>query len=167
MRVNIVDPATDGPDKGVAVAYHPPQPESSTFANEIKVAHDCTVDTQYPEMNFNSWCAQEEDSRTNVMAVSGTQLVIMRWELSLDSSPSFPFLIPCTALIAFSSVVGRSRIRTPTTLEMALAMDGAVGTQQGSATPLAPKGPILSLLNIAHRHPLESMESGQLPLIED
>jgi hypothetical protein len=82
IRVDIVDPAKVGPDKGIAVPYHPPLPNTNTFSNVIEVAHDCTIDIQHAEMNFNGWCAQDRGVRTNLVSVSGTQLVIMRWELS-------------------------------------------------------------------------------------
>jgi hypothetical protein len=82
LRVDIVDTAKAGPDKGVAVAYHPPLPDVNTFANVIKVSQDCTLDTQYPEMNFDDWCARDRGVKTNILSVSGTQLVVMRWDLS-------------------------------------------------------------------------------------
>lgn len=88
VRVDIVDTAKAGPDKGVAVPYHPPVPDVNTFVNVIKVAQDCTVDTQYPEMNFNSWCVQDGGVKTNILSVSGTQFVIMRWDLAAFAGKS-------------------------------------------------------------------------------
>jgi len=82
LRVDVVDTAKAGPDKGVAVPYHPPVPDVNTFANIIKAAQDCTLDMQYPEMNFNNWSVQDRGVKTNILSVSGTQFVIMRWELS-------------------------------------------------------------------------------------
>ncbi len=82
LRVDVVDTAKAGPDKGVAVPYHPPVPEVNTFANVIKAAQDCTLDIQYPEMNFNNWYVQDRGVKTNILSVSGTQFVIIGWELS-------------------------------------------------------------------------------------
>jgi hypothetical protein len=82
IRVDIVDITKAGPDKGVAVVYRPPVPDVNTFENAIKVEQDCTLDTQYPDMNFNSWCAQGRGVKTNILSVNGTQLVILRWDLS-------------------------------------------------------------------------------------
>jgi len=87
MKVDIVNTALPvaelaGPDKGVQVPYHPPIPDPNTFAHEIKVVHDCIIDIQYPDMNFNDWYAQDEGSKVNLLTVSGTQFVIMRWDLS-------------------------------------------------------------------------------------
>jgi hypothetical protein len=33
-------------------------------------------------MNFNNWYTQEESGKTDLLTVSGTQIVIMRWDLS-------------------------------------------------------------------------------------
>jgi hypothetical protein len=82
FRVDIVNVASAGPDKGVAVPYRPPVADPNTFANKIKVIQDSTIDLQYPDMNFNSWSMLYNGTRTNLLAVSGTQFVIMRWDLS-------------------------------------------------------------------------------------
>ncbi len=82
ISVDVVDVAKVGQDKGAAIPYNPPLSDVNTFANVIKVAQDCTIDTQYTEMNFNSWCVQDRGVKTNILSVSGTQFVIMRWDLS-------------------------------------------------------------------------------------
>jgi hypothetical protein len=82
MKVDIVNTALAGPDKGVQVPYHPPIPDPNTFAEKIKVAQDCMIDVQYPDTNFNNWCIQEKGGKINILTVSGTQFVIMRWDLS-------------------------------------------------------------------------------------
>jgi hypothetical protein len=82
MKVDIVNTALAGPDKGVQVPYHSPIPDQKIFKHQIKVAQDCMVDVQYPDMNFNSWFAQEGEGKVNLMTVNGTQFVIMRWDLS-------------------------------------------------------------------------------------
>jgi hypothetical protein len=82
FKVDIVNVASAGPDKGVQLPYHPLIADPNTFANELKVAQDCIIDSQYPEMNFNNWCSQGNGTKTILLAVSGTQFVIMRWDLS-------------------------------------------------------------------------------------
>ncbi len=82
MKVDIVNVASAGPDKGVQVPYHPPIPDPNSFAHKVKVAHDCIIDSQYPDMNFNNWCVQDESGKTTLLTVSSTQFVIMRWDLS-------------------------------------------------------------------------------------
>jgi len=82
MKVDVVNTALAGPDKGTQVPYHPPIPDPNTFDNVIKVAQDAVIDIQYPEMNFNNWHTRDKAGKTNLLTVSGTQLVIMRWDLS-------------------------------------------------------------------------------------
>jgi len=82
MKVDVVNTALAGTDKGTQVPYHPPIPDPNTFENVIKVAQDSMVDIQYPEMNFNNWHTRDKAGKTNLLTVSGTQLVIMRWDLS-------------------------------------------------------------------------------------
>ena len=82
MKVDIVNTALAGPDKGVQVPYHPPIPDPNMFAGKIQVAQDCIIDVQYPDMNFNNWCTQDGAEKVNLLTVSGTQFVIMRWDLS-------------------------------------------------------------------------------------
>ncbi|MFZ0034763.1 MAG: hypothetical protein WAK60_07240 [Sedimentisphaerales bacterium] len=82
FKVDIVNTASSGPDKGVQVPYHPPIADPNTFENVIKAAQDTTVDIQYPEMNFNNWCGGEKAAKPTLLTVSGTQFVIMRWDLS-------------------------------------------------------------------------------------
>ena len=79
FKVDIVDVTKAGPDKGVQVPYHPPIPDLNTFEQKIPVAHDSIIDTQYPDMNFNNWSSQD---KLNLLTVSGTQFVIMRWDLT-------------------------------------------------------------------------------------
>ncbi|UCE06802.1 MAG: hypothetical protein JSW07_01805 [bacterium] len=82
FKVDIVNIDTIGPDKGVQVPYHPPIPEVQTFKYHIDVAQDCMIDLEYPDMNFNDWYALENGARVNTLAVSGTQIVVLRWDLS-------------------------------------------------------------------------------------
>lgn len=81
--VEIVDRATAGPDLGGGVPYHPPVPAAGSLSERIGVAHDSTVDREYPGMNFNTWSTHGADGRARpVLAVGGPRLAILRWDLS-------------------------------------------------------------------------------------
>ncbi|UCE41598.1 MAG: hypothetical protein JSV17_01000 [Candidatus Aminicenantes bacterium] len=82
VKVDIVEVASAGPDKGVPVPYHPPIPDPASFAHKIKVTQDSIIDTRYPEMNFNDWHAEERGEKIDLLTVSGTQVMILRWDMS-------------------------------------------------------------------------------------
>lgn len=82
FKVDVVNPPTAGPDQGVQVPYHPPIPVPETFAHKIPVAQDSIIDTRFPDMNFNDWTVQDSEEQAVLLTVSGTQIVIMRWDLS-------------------------------------------------------------------------------------
>lgn len=81
FKVDIVDLARAGPDKGAAVPYHPPIPDPKTFAHEARVVHDATIDLDNPDVNLNNWSVREGTGRRNLLTVGGTQYVILRWDL--------------------------------------------------------------------------------------
>ncbi|MFH0990556.1 MAG: hypothetical protein V1799_11135 [bacterium] len=82
VRVDIVDTDSAGADKGVQVPYHPPVPEPASFTQHIPVAHDGMIDSHFPDLNFNNWCARDETGAEPLLTVGGTQAVILRWDLS-------------------------------------------------------------------------------------
>ena len=82
FKVDIVNAATAGPDKGAQVPYHPPIADPNIFAQRVKVTQDCMIDVQYPDMNFNNWTTRDNQGKTTLLTVSGTSFVIMRWDLS-------------------------------------------------------------------------------------
>ncbi len=82
FKVDVVDMTTAGPDQGVQVPYHPPVPDPGMFGYKISVAQDSMIDRQYPEMNFNDWTAKDAGKPAVLLTVSGTQVVIMRWDFS-------------------------------------------------------------------------------------
>ncbi len=81
FRVDIVNTDTVGPDRGVQVPYHPPIPDISTFTYNVPVAQDAMIDLEYTDINFGNWIANDGGAATRVMTVSGSQYVIMRWDL--------------------------------------------------------------------------------------
>lgn len=82
FKVDVVDAAHAGPDKGSAVPYHPPIPAPETFAQEVRVSHDAIIDLENPDVNLNHWYVRDGAGRRNVLTVNGAQYVILRWDLS-------------------------------------------------------------------------------------
>ncbi|UCE06151.1 MAG: hypothetical protein JSW07_21635 [bacterium] len=82
FKVDIVNIDTIGSDKGVQVPYHPPISELKTFTHQIKVAQDGMIDLEYPDINFNNWYTQHDRESIDLLTVSGTQFVIMRWDFT-------------------------------------------------------------------------------------
>ena len=82
IRVDIVEPATAGPDQGEAVPYHPPVADSKTFTQKIKVAADSSIDIENTDVNTNDWYVQDAAGNSvNLLTVDGTHYVILRWDL--------------------------------------------------------------------------------------
>jgi hypothetical protein len=82
FKVAIVNTDTVGPDMGVQVPYHPPVRRASEFSNKILAAQGAMIDLDYPDMNFGNWIACDVGAAARVMTISGTQFVILRWDLS-------------------------------------------------------------------------------------
>lgn len=81
FKVDIVNADSAGLDLGVQVPYHPPILYVNTFKHHLPVVQDCVVDLEYPDLNFNNWSIQDEKGRINLLTVSGSQFVILRWDL--------------------------------------------------------------------------------------
>jgi hypothetical protein len=79
-RADIVDVRLAGPDKGELVPYHPPIPDASTFSNHLNVAHDCLINSDFPEVNFNNWSVKEQNDTARILTVNANQWVILRWD---------------------------------------------------------------------------------------
>ena len=82
IKVDMVDVATAGPDKGAQVPYHPPVPDPKTFAEEVKVAQDSMIDLENTNVNLNNWYVQDGTRKLRLLTVSGTHYVILHWDLS-------------------------------------------------------------------------------------
>ncbi len=80
-RADIVNVNEVGPDKGVLVPYHPPIPEVKTFSNNLEVTHDCLINLDFPDVNFNDWHIKESTGITSVLTVNGNQWAILKWDL--------------------------------------------------------------------------------------
>ena len=89
FKVDVVNIAEAGPDLGDPVPYHPPLPDPKSFAQAVPPIEEGMVDLQNPDVNFSSWSARDGGKRTDLLTVSGTQYVILRWTLPLTPGRSF------------------------------------------------------------------------------
>ena len=82
IKVDIVNAATAGPDKGDAVPYHPPVADYRKFRQMIPVAQDSMIDLENTDVNLNDWQVQDGNGKAiNVLTVDGSHYVILRWDL--------------------------------------------------------------------------------------
>jgi hypothetical protein len=82
LKVDVVSIATAGPDQGDQVPYHPPIPDPKIFAQEVQVVQDSMIDLENADVNLNNWYVQDAARKINLLTVSGTHPVILRWDLS-------------------------------------------------------------------------------------
>src|SRR5215468_2416521 len=83
IKVDLVDAARAGPDKGDAVPYHPAIADPKSFSQKIEVAADSSIDIENTDVRMNDWYVQAADGkRVNLLTVDGTHYVILRWDLS-------------------------------------------------------------------------------------
>jgi hypothetical protein len=81
FKVDVVDTALAGPDKGEPVPYHPPVADPKSFSCEAPVIADSTIDLENPDVNLNNWYVRDAGKRTNVVTAGGTRFIILRWDL--------------------------------------------------------------------------------------
>ena len=85
IKVSVVDPSKSGPDLGMPLKYRPAMPPLESYVNAVPVLEDAIVDSAYPWVNFRAWTAFEPDEGavgTQVLSVSGSQMIVLRWDLS-------------------------------------------------------------------------------------
>ena len=82
FKVDVVNAAQAGPDLGDPVPYHPPVADPNSFARKMTAAEEGVIDLQNPDVNFKNWYVLEGGQRTDVLTVSGSQVVILRWDFS-------------------------------------------------------------------------------------
>jgi hypothetical protein len=83
IKVDLVDAATASSDNGEPIPYHPPVPDSRSFTEHVKVAHDSVIDLQDTDVNENDWSVQDgAKGKVNLLTVDETHDVILRWDLS-------------------------------------------------------------------------------------
>jgi hypothetical protein len=81
FKVDVVESAGAGPDRGAQVPYHPPIPEPATFGHQIRVAEDAIVDLDNPDVNLRSWSVKDGATRKHLLTVNGRLWVIIRFHL--------------------------------------------------------------------------------------
>jgi hypothetical protein len=83
IKVDIVDAATAGPDKGDPIPYHPPVAKPENFTQDIRVAQDSMIDLVDTEVNENDWAVQDKvKGKVNLLTADETHDVILRWDLT-------------------------------------------------------------------------------------
>jgi hypothetical protein len=80
FRVDVVEVAKAGPDKGVAVPYHPPIADPASFARELPVAADMTADLAEPGVNLNDWTIRDGAGSATVVSAGGSRIALLRWD---------------------------------------------------------------------------------------
>lgn len=83
FRVDVVDRRASTRDLGNPMPYHPPTADPANFSEHLNAMHDATIDTEFPQRNFDRWHTRNElRSWTPTLAVGGTQFIILRWEVN-------------------------------------------------------------------------------------
>ena len=83
IKVDIVDLATAGPDKGDPIPYHPPVADLNKFSEHLNVAQDSMIDLVDTDVNENDWSVQDRSrGKINLVAVDESHHGILRWDLS-------------------------------------------------------------------------------------
>jgi hypothetical protein len=81
FRVDVVDPATAGPDHGAAVPYHPPVADPDSFAYRSAVAEDGMVDLGHPGVTVEDWYVVGDGRRERGLRADEDRVAILRWDL--------------------------------------------------------------------------------------
>jgi hypothetical protein len=82
IKVDVVNVATAGPDKGESVPYHPPVADYRKFREVVPVMQDSMIDLENTEVNFNDWYVKDGDGKKiTTLTVDGEHYVILRWDL--------------------------------------------------------------------------------------
>ena len=83
FKVDVVNRNTAVKDLGNPMPYHPPIADPKTFSSGFAAIQDAMIDAHFTDRNFNNWyIAEGSGRRVPALAVSGTQMIIMRWDLS-------------------------------------------------------------------------------------
>ena len=83
FKVDVVNRNEVEKDLGNPMPYHPPLAKREEFSRHIEAAHDATIDSQYPDRNFNNWSLRDRDNKKKkLLTVSSTQTAIIRWDVS-------------------------------------------------------------------------------------
>ncbi len=88
ISVDVVKVSEAGPDLGDPVPYHPPVPDPSSFREAGTALEAGTIDLANPEVSFGSWSARDGDRRVDLVTAGGSQIVILKWDLSAYAGKS-------------------------------------------------------------------------------
>jgi hypothetical protein len=82
IKVDVVNVATAGPDKGESVPYHPPVADYRKFSEVVPVAQDSMIDLENTDVNLNDWYVEDRNGKKiTTLTVDGEHYVILRWDL--------------------------------------------------------------------------------------
>jgi hypothetical protein len=79
-KADIININSAGPDKGELVPYHPPIPEINTFSNHLIAADDALINSEFPDVNFNDWHAENREGKARILTINGSQWAILKWD---------------------------------------------------------------------------------------
>jgi hypothetical protein len=82
IGVRVVDPGAVGPDRGTPLPYRPQAQVPGAFAHRLPVAADTIVDPSWPQVNFADWRKQGTAGGPPLLAVGGTRITLLRWDLA-------------------------------------------------------------------------------------
>ncbi len=110
-KADIVNVNSAGPDKGELVPYHPPIPEINTFSNHLIAADDALINSEFPDINFNDWHAEDGEGEARILTINGSQWAILKWDFGKfkNLKADGPGLLELTT---FSVLKGGAYIRT-------------------------------------------------------
>jgi hypothetical protein len=110
FKVDVVDVAEAGPDLGEPLPYRPAIPDPGGFGHAAPAAQAAVVDLQHPDVNLAGWGIAGADRRERLLTVSGTQWVVLRFDLrSFAGRP--------VARAGLLELTTHSVLRAPTDLE--------------------------------------------------
>ena len=97
IKVDIVDAAIAGPDKGDPIPDHPPIADPASFTQDVKVAQDSMIDLVDTDVNENDWSVQDKAKGTvNVLTVDETHdVVAMSYSIRFASSSVLRWVATC------------------------------------------------------------------------
>ncbi|MDQ8184155.1 hypothetical protein [Pelagicoccus sp. SDUM812002] len=75
-KADIVKAATNAPELGEPLVYHPETAELDSFSEHLSVAHDLVINPDFPEVNFHEW----KNGEDRVLTVNSSQWPILRWD---------------------------------------------------------------------------------------
>ena len=85
FKVTVVNAKHAEPDVGVQIPYRPELANPASFRSSVPVAQDVTIDLNNPDFNLNSWYVRDGGIDKRIIAVTGSQLSLLRFDLSAYS----------------------------------------------------------------------------------